>query len=136
MTSVFYKILPKHDTIACPCYNLSHWPLSNYTIFQFMKIENITFELLITLKTIMMKKQKMTLPRLTLKKLSIAVLNGDEQVKVNGGISGTPCYSVQLPCIPPTEFQTCRICDRVTRARSCEACIPDTEYMSCRCEPM
>lgn len=83
-----------------------------------------------------MKKQKLNPVRLSLKKLSIAVLNGADSNKVNGGISGTPCYSVQLPCIPPTEFETCRICDRYTRAASCQACIPPTEYMSCRCEPI
>lgn len=83
-----------------------------------------------------MKKHKVNLSKLSLKKHAVAVLNNNETSAVNGGISGTPCHSVYLPCIPPTEFETCRICDRYTRAVSCEACIPPTEYMSCRCEPM
>lgn len=68
-----------------------------------------------------MKKHKLNRSKLNLKKLSIAVLNNNESAAVNGGISGTPCYSVYLACIPQTEFETCRICDRHTRAISCEA---------------
>lgn len=80
-----------------------------------------------------MKKQKVNLSKLTLKKLAIVVLNDNESAKLNGGISGTPCHSVYLPCIPPTEFETCRFCDRLTRQVSCEACIAPTEYPSCPC---
>lgn len=83
-----------------------------------------------------MKKHQVNLAKLSLKKLSIAVLNSETATGVNGGATGTTCNSVYQACITPSEFITCRTCDRLTRARSCEACIPETEYVSCYCEPM